>query len=322
MTNLEYAQWNAQVHSSLGRNVGAMMAGYGKNWVDKGWFDLTPTARSSIRIDAVANFEGLYEKLVAPQWAELAEMGVVEPLDPIRVSRGKALYASACLQCHAIQPDSTAKNDFGNAFWKTPVFSPEYIGTDPAYTRDEYDRTSKANPLAIPIFKKAYGADIVDSAGHVPAAASRGLLVGAVIQNYFRENNISESEMLRMTNCRNGIRPQPAQGIRARSLEGVIFTAPYLHNGSVASMRELLSPQTQRAKTFFLGCRKYDPVNMGYDCREHEPGVFLLDTSKSGNSNSGHEYGTHFNDAEKHDLIEYLKSLTQPKAPERNPECI
>jgi len=37
--------------------------------------------------------------------------------------------------------------------------------------------------------------------------------------------------------------------------------------------------------------------------------AYLFDTAGSGNSNSGHEYGTKLSDTEKHDLIEYLKTL-------------
>ena len=70
-------------------------------------------------------------------------------------------------------------------------------------------------------------------------------------------------------------------------------------------MHELLTSPTQRAKTFHRGSRVLDEKEMGYT----DEGAYLLDTSTSGNSNSGHDYGTKLSDREKRDLIEYLKTL-------------
>jgi hypothetical protein len=44
---------------------------------------------------------------------------------------------------------------------------------------------------------------------------------------------------------------------------------------------------------------------MGYT----DEGAYVFDTTMSGNSNSGHDYGTKLSDDEKRDLIEYLKTL-------------
>ena len=48
-----------------------------------------------------------------------------------------------------------------------------------------------------------------------------------------------------------------------------------------------------------------DEKEMGYT----DDGVYIFDTAGSGNSNSGHDYGTKLLDTEKRDLIEYLKTL-------------
>jgi hypothetical protein len=80
--------------------------------------------------------------------------------------------------------------------------------------------------------------------------------------------------------------------------------SPYLHNGSVRTMQELLSPPAQRAKTFHRGSREYDPAQLGYS----DGGAYVFDTSTSGNSNAGHDYGTKLSSAEKQDLMEYLKT--------------
>ncbi len=90
----------------------------------------------------------------------------------------------------------------------------------------------------------------------------------------------------------------------ACNLAGVWARSPYLHNGSVRTMQELLTAPTERAKTFHRGSKIYDTGAMGYT----DAGSFLLDTSVPASSNSGHDYGTKLAAAEKADLIEFLKS--------------
>jgi hypothetical protein len=91
----------------------------------------------------------------------------------------------------------------------------------------------------------------------------------------------------------------------AATLSGVWARSPYLHNGSVRTMHELLASPDQRAKTFHRGSRVFDEKEMGYT----DEGGYVLDTAGSGNSNSGHDYGTKLSDNEKRDLLEYLKTL-------------
>jgi len=89
------------------------------------------------------------------------------------------------------------------------------------------------------------------------------------------------------------------------SLAGVWARSPYLHNGSVRTLQELLTPPAARPKTFHRGSRIYEPAQMGYT----DAGAYVLDTTLTGSSNSGHDYGTGLSSEQKHDLIEYLKTL-------------
>jgi mono/diheme cytochrome c family protein len=93
---------------------------------------------------------------------------------------------------------------------------------------------------------------------------------------------------------------------KARPLDGIWATAPYLHNGSVPTLWDLLS--AERPKTFWVGTRQFDPVKVGFITTE-VPGAFLFDTAIPGNLNGGHTWGTTLSESEKLDLIEYLKSL-------------
>jgi hypothetical protein len=90
----------------------------------------------------------------------------------------------------------------------------------------------------------------------------------------------------------------------APSMAGVWARSPYLHNGSVRTMQELLTAPEKRAKTFHRGSRVYDPVQMGYT----DEGSYLFDTQTAGNSNAGHNYATGYTQEQKRDLIEYLKT--------------
>lgn len=108
-----------------------------------------------------------------------------------------------------------------------------------------------------------------------------------------------------------GYQPPSEPGIRstqkywAASLPGVWARAPYLHNGSVRTMAELLTPPADRAKSYRRGSRKYDTSKMGYT----DEGGYVFDTSVTPNSNAGHDYGTKLSTSEKQELIEYLKTL-------------
>ena len=101
---------------------------------------------------------------------------------------------------------------------------------------------------------------------------------------------------------------------KARPLNGIWTGAPYLHNGSVPNLYELMLPAAERSRTFYIGSWEYDPVRVGYVNRP-APGAFLVDTGLPGNSNAGHEYGTGadglppLTEAEIWALVEYMKTL-------------
>ena len=72
---------------------------------------------------------------------------------------------------------------------------------------------------------------------------------------------------------------------KANPAEGMWASPPYLHNGSVPNLYELLSPANERSKTFYIG-REFDPVKVGVDT-SGKSGTFLYDTSLVGNANTG-----------------------------------
>jgi mono/diheme cytochrome c family protein len=98
-------------------------------------------------------------------------------------------------------------------------------------------------------------------------------------------------------------------------LDGLWLRAPYLHNGSVPSLHDLLEPSSKRPAVFYRGNDLYDPVNVGFVSTEAEASgrhLFKFDTQVEGNANGGHEgiaYGTELSAADKAALIEFLKTF-------------
>jgi len=95
-------------------------------------------------------------------------------------------------------------------------------------------------------------------------------------------------------------------------LDGIWARAPYLHNGSVPNIAELLKPPAERVKVFFRGNRHYDEALLGWVSDQPTEGtkeLFKYDTSLIGNWNVGHDYGTNLNAGQRTDLIAYLKTL-------------
>ena len=107
-----------------------------------------------------------------------------------------------------------------------------------------------------------------------------------------------------------GYRPPSTPGLRATggywapTLAGVWARAPYLHNGSVRTLAELLGEPAQRAATFRRGTARYDTARLGY----LDEGPYVLDTRTPGNSSGGHTAGADLPGEAKRDLLEYLKT--------------
>jgi hypothetical protein len=97
-------------------------------------------------------------------------------------------------------------------------------------------------------------------------------------------------------------------------LTGIWASAPYLHNGSVPTLRALITGE--RPDTFYRGNTSYDQVDVGFtwDAPTRITGT-LYDTSQSGNSNAGHYYGPikqgqlAWKEKDVAALLEYLKTL-------------
>jgi hypothetical protein len=118
-------------------------------------------------------------------------------------------------------------------------------------------------------------------------------------------------------------------GYIAMQLDGLWLRGPYLHNGSVPTVRALLDAPDQRPKSFYRGFDVLDPVGLGFvsqrccegavtlscvdpaaaQCIPENERAWAYDVSERGNGNGGHDYGTALSPQEKNALVEYMKTL-------------
>ncbi len=101
-------------------------------------------------------------------------------------------------------------------------------------------------------------------------------------------------------------------GYASMPLDGVWLRAPYLHNGSVPTLRDLLEKPENRPKEFYRGDDLFNREKVGFVSNvaaENGKKFFKFDTTQPGNSNSGHLYGVNLAPEEKDAIVEYMKKL-------------
>lgn len=102
-------------------------------------------------------------------------------------------------------------------------------------------------------------------------------------------------------------------GYIAQHLDGIWLRAPYLCDGSVPTLRDLLNPAAQRLKAFYRDYDIYDQNNLGFGFvsqgEEAELKGMRFEVSDRANGNTGHLYGTTRGLPERDALSEYLKTL-------------
>jgi cytochrome c5 len=97
-------------------------------------------------------------------------------------------------------------------------------------------------------------------------------------------------------------------------LDGIWLRGPYLHNGSVPTVRDLLDPPAKRPKKFYRGYDVIDPVKLGFISTVASEGAktyWLFDTTQRSCGNGGHwwPWSAKLSDADKDAVVEYLKTF-------------
>ncbi len=318
--DLAWVQSNGMVHGPIGRNVGQAMGTFGQTSLREDILGVGG-ASTSVPMFALVELEEGFEELRAPRWDDPAWADLLPPLDADAVSRGRGVFEATCAGCHGSRSDGpfTEPNEHGRAFVEVPVTPLDEIGTDPGFVEDLLGEKSLAHPDFIDELDDAYleAFGTTDPSVPVRAFELRALVIVAAIEHFVTRNpvGILDLGLDRFQGFRDSTLKREAdevRGYRAQPLEGIAFTGPFLHNGSVRTLAELLEPSTARAESFWVGGPSFDPDAVGFVTDADEPNAFFFDTTLPGNDNRGHEgtdYGTDLPTQDKADLLAYLKSL-------------
>jgi mono/diheme cytochrome c family protein len=269
-----------------------------------------------IKGDKPPNAKDGFSGLRSPKWPS----DILPPIDQKLAAQGAELYKTHCQECHRPPVTNEAFYDFNNKDWwtknqigeailKVENIPISHIGTDPAQATDMANRTV-ATPANLDVRETSFA-----------------LALGAVVEktvNYIYDQrkppmNAAERQAAN-GNMKNELRKDLAY--KVRPLNGIWATPPYLHNGSVPTIDDLLGDPEKRPAKFYLGSREYDPMKLGYKTDPITNG-FEFDTSIRGNSNRGHEFrkdyskdkeikgviGPALSEGDRKALIEYLKTL-------------
>jgi len=347
----DWVQYSGSVAQPMARNLGESL-GVGANY---DFFDTyqRPIPKSdryttTTRMLDLHKLELALRRLRPPVWLE-DPLGVI---DMDKAVKGGVAFIRTCQGCHEIGTDATAAVNFVRRKFdltksglsieevadvvghEMNLMSERKLAYDfpdvnaacsatprevEAGTCDAWDAANKAEQDAT-----TQALDSVDLAAITNGQALNyyGLLMKRML---YKEGGFSEAEIADLNGFGALDLPQVKLAYKARPLAGSWATAPYLHNGSVRNLYQLLSPQHERDRKFFIGRPEFDPVQVGLKLADRKDGGFWLDTSINGNANTGHEFragytewkpgnapqfgviGPAYTADERYEIIEYIK---------------
>ena len=323
MWTFDWVQWNASAKQPMARNIGeALGVGATLNFFDSHGQPLQGDARypSSVRVKDLHLIEETLQRLKPPVWPETLFGQIDRPL----AAKGRALFAQNCATCHV--PPVNDEN--GRQVQQLRVIPLQVIGTDPNSANNIADNRYDVSALQWdPVELASLNVDLVPASDEplnlhsLSVAKGLAYITAFVEKQAYAQAGIEPQEQARLNGYGLPIAVQEVRAYKARPLEGIWATAPFLHNGSVPTLYQLLSPQSERDETFYRGSFEYDPRHLGYRTEAFDGG-FVFDTRISGNHNSGHEFragprgngviGRLLQPEERWALLEYLKVLGSP----------
>lgn len=351
-----WVQYDASIMAPMIRNAGEAMGVGAYVMMHE---DASDNFKSSVKVDNLYWMEEMlageeqpshktgFGGLQHPEWEE----NIFGEIDKEKHAKGAKLYAENCQGCHLPPIDNekfwsekywTKPNKEGLSLLNLPIVDLEHLGTDPQQALVLQKRTVDTRGIGFntkiwaedtsKVFENGpvyFGGNDINSNcspmtvkdGEAEAFAfSLGAAVQEVINYWYTANNVSQEKKDDMNGHRLNCLRAP-NAYKARPLNGIWATAPFLHNGAVPTIYDLLSPVSDRPNEFYLGSLDYDVKNMGYNSTDNND-YFKLDTSIKGNSNRGHEFsnnpgkgviGRLLTKTERYELIEYLKDIKTVK---------
>jgi mono/diheme cytochrome c family protein len=335
----DVVQWNASAPNTavvgpLVRNMGEVVGVFGGLSIEEAaWWErlvgIKVKYKSTVDMLGLGHLESWVKTLRSPQWPDQ----YLPPVDVMKAAKGKAIYQSECVVCHQVIPRENEGDLYISV--KTPVSE---LGTDPATAWNAAN--NRANTLILEGVKDKIllGShfDATAAAIDIPVNGVVGLvlddpllaLTAGLIPEQTNNKKLTNSDkplkdlleehlsaQMQIASTRlKTLKENKNEGLvyKARPLNGIWATAPYLHNGSVPTLWTLLQSPALRPVKFRVGSREFDPVNVGY-ITDQGPSVFnVVDVDGNtieGNANGGHTYGTTLTHDDKWALVEYMKTL-------------
>lgn len=283
---------------------------------------------SSVMMANLGSIEHWVGRLKPPQWPA----DVLGTPDAELVAWGRAIYEgkkykdkdetdARCFECHEVVERADVLNPY-----RSEMIPQSKIKTDDTFIANFLrGENLKGEPYETGKFegmrKTPFGSE-----RYQETFANRGEALSTVVMNIIVGKAFNDGIKGLWRSSSDAPSPETEQNLKAykaRPLNGIWATAPYLHNGSVPSIWELLTPEGERIDEFCVGSRVFDPAKIGYEyepvekagtktCPEDRYHQSLLKTSVTGNDNGGHStpaQGVNLDKNEKKALIEFLKTL-------------
>ena len=372
---LWWAQYDASIEQPLIRNAGealgvSALLNLSPEHSPNKLYSSSVALENLVRIEAMLRGSDPFGRnprsfagLQSPKWpAHLFPGDDAWKINPDRIAKGRKLYADICTECH-LGPVADREFDAqfpDKSFWASKRWSRDPKG---GWVFDEVQKGAKGmgtdlaqasvlrtRMVQVPGFLKLQPAEDLGArwkckelppytATDMPFAIALMIVVDKVNQKWLADRGITEPQLSELwgerSNCPNPKILKEAI-YRARPLNGVWATAPYIHNGSVPSLYWMLTPAAERPRQFCLGAREFDPQQVGFrvpasgesSCKGGQTLFSMTDGSGKeikGNSVLGHSLeaapeadmktypdgviGRKLSDDERYDLIEYLKTL-------------
>jgi mono/diheme cytochrome c family protein len=307
-----WVQWSGVSPNPMSRNYSEALGVFAR-------YDLSATGKpenykiSTVDIKQLILIEKMLRRLAPPQWPQ----EILGKIDSAKAARGAKLFTSNCASCHSIYPHRWSEpRENGIRMIENALVPQAIIGTDPANLKSIGLDTNAV--VTTKHLKSLFGGK-----EKVTPTQFFQIIEGAMIQESISKAGLTPEEILDA----NGYLTQemmakekiPFGVYKAAPRDGAWSIGPYLHNGSVPNLFELLSPAKERSESFYVNSQ-FDPVKVGISTSQKSG--FKFDTKLTGNSNAGHSFedtkgpgviGKKFTETERYEIIEFLKSIpTQP----------
>ncbi|MGE0631504.1 MAG: di-heme-cytochrome C peroxidase, partial [Pseudobdellovibrionaceae bacterium] len=280
MWNIQYKSlfhWNANTNSVVMRNLGQSFG--------LGAIKTNPNGTGSAAYDTTANLHNLHRlenllyKIQTPRLEQLTD-----EINIAKAINGCNIYHKTCVRCHLPKRERVGPQQELVEYKMLPL---NHLKTDSVYSENQ----AKPVEVSVPMKSGLKGKPDPEKPGNiiieVPFKDALFAFTKGVRGRYYERYNVPMSDQLEWQKAslrgeelfRDTIKGEkghtghsayfnidekPTPGYPARHLAGVWATAPYLHNGSVPSIYDLLKPADKRPKLFFVGSREYDDKVLGF----------------------------------------------------------